>query len=178
MTVFARSTLLAGAIGAAMSIVGCVNVVSPERVLRIEYASEPDAKGDVESGVIYWRSKVIGREELPADLREKLGSTFPVIFQLDGKLANTCFVTNAGFGLTLLDRGKSDLRGPLWRTVDAGWSVDFTLLPDGTIRGKTGYYFSNAKSGDPSTLKGAYREVPDFDECFGKVRDAPSDAAT
>lgn len=108
---------------------------------------------------------------------EKLGSTFPVVFQLEEKLANTCFVTNSDFGLTLLDRGNSALRGPLWLTVDAQWWIEFALTPDGTVRGKTGYFFGNGKSNDARTVTGSYSEVADFTECFNQVRDAPSEPA-
>jgi hypothetical protein len=178
MTVSDRFVALLVLLGTTASGVGCVSSVSTEPVLRVEYTSGPDAQGDVESGVVFWRPTDIVPEELPTDLQEKLGSTFPIVFQLDDKLANTCFVTNDSFGLTSLDRRKSELGGPLWLTVDAGWTVDFFLLPDGTIRGTTGHYFSSGKSGDPDTLKGTYREVADFTECYEKVRSAPSDPAT
>jgi hypothetical protein len=178
MTVYAKRAALAIAVVSAATSVGCVNSAPPGRVLRVEYTTEPSAQGDVESGVVFWRPTVIGREELPADLMEKLGSTFPIVFQLDGKLANTCFVANAGFGLTSLDRGRTDLRGPLWRTVDAGWTIDFSLQPNGTILGTTGYYFSSGNPAEPRTLEGSYRMVADFSECYEKVRNAPSRPAT
>ena len=173
MTVSARCPALGIALGFAATGFACVSRLPTERVLRVEYTSAV-TQTDIESGVVFWRRTDIGREELPTDLKEKLGSTFPVVFQLDGKLANTCFVTNSGFGLTSLERGKAGLSGPLWRTVDAGWTVDFSLLLDGTIRGTTGYYFSGGGSSGPRALKGSYREVADFTECYDKVRNAPA----
>ena len=131
-------------------------------MLRVEYASQPDANGDIESGVVFWRRESIRGEEIPDDLLERLGNAFPVVFQLDRKLANACFVTSSGFGLTLLDRAKSNLKGPLWLTVDAGWTIEFSLRSDGSVDGKTGYYFANEVSSDATLLKGTHRDVADF----------------
>jgi hypothetical protein len=173
MTVFTRYAAVVIALGSAAAGCGCVGGPH-ERVLRIEYTTEPSAEGDVESGVVFWRFAAIGREELPDDLVENLGSTFPMFFQLDNKLANTCFVTSTRFGLTILDRRTAQLRGPLWRTVDAGWTVEFSLQANGTVLGNTGYFFSGGTPAKPRTLKGSYREVAGFAECYEKVRDAAS----
>lgn len=65
MTFYGRLMTLIIALGSATIGAGCVSGASTLNVLRVEYAGEPDALGAVESGVIFWRSKSIAREEIP-----------------------------------------------------------------------------------------------------------------
>jgi hypothetical protein len=116
--------------------------------------------------VIFWRPQPVRGDEIPADLLEKLGESFPMVLRLDEKLANTCYYTPNGFGLALLEREPSRLSGPLWLTVDSSWSVDFTLAGDGTAQGSMRY--SSSKT--PYPLAGTHRTVSDFSECYEQVR--------
>jgi hypothetical protein len=138
-----------------------------QRVLRIEYATDPDAQGAIETGIVFWRRDLIQGAEVPGDLIQRFADGFPVLLKLEGKLANACYVTNAGFGLALLERKESRLSGPLWFTADYAWTVDFSLGSDGTVRGTT----------RSIALKGSYREVKDFSECYARTRSATSSSA-
>jgi hypothetical protein len=149
----------------SLATAGCISSAPSGRVLRVEYREAPGTD-PIEPGVIFWRRQPVRGDEIPADLLEKLGQSFPMTLLLDEKLANTCYYTASGFGLALLEREPSRLSGPLWLTADYTWSVDFTLAGDGIAIGSMKY--SSSKT--PYPLAGTHREVSDFSECYEQVR--------
>jgi hypothetical protein len=163
----ARPVIKAVAVACVSIAASCATADSVRPVLRIEYATVASADGTIEHGVVFWRRELIQGAEVPGDLLQNFSDGYPVSLQLEGKLANTCYVTSRGFGLALLKRTESHLSGPLWFTADWAWGVDFSLELDGMVRGTM----------DSTALRGRYREVEDFSECYERARSAMASSA-
>jgi len=97
--------------------------------------------------------------------------SFPAKYLYGRKLANTCFISPGVSGISVLNEPKkNDLSGDLWLVADAGWQIDLTLNPDGTISGTSKHWYATLGADSSTTLAGSHKSVSRISECFNEIR--------